>query len=79
MKAIEVTGTINEQHQLQLDEPLPIEGPGRVRIIILISEDDEISEIAWLKAAAANPAYDFLKDPAEDIYSLSDGKPFFSM
>ena len=26
--------------------------------------------------AAHNPAFDFLKDPAEDIYTLSDGKLF---
>ena len=26
---------------------------------------------------AANPAFDFLKDPEEDIYTLSDGRPFY--
>jgi hypothetical protein len=36
----------------------------------------EESEIEWLKAAANNPVFAFLQDPAEDIYSLSDGKPF---
>jgi hypothetical protein len=30
----------------------------------------------WLKAAACNPVFDFLKDPEEDIYSLEDGRPF---
>jgi hypothetical protein len=24
----------------------------------------------------SNPAFHFLKDPAEDIYTLTDGKPF---
>ena len=38
--------------------------------------EDEIDEDDWLYAAAHNPASDFLKDPAEDIYSLQDGKPF---
>jgi len=38
--------------------------------------DDEISEEEWLYAIAHNPAFDFLKDPAEDIYSVQDGKPF---
>ena len=30
----------------------------------------------WLEAAARNPAFEYLNDLAEDIYSLSDGKPF---
>lgn len=76
MKAIEITGTVNEEHQLQLDEPLPVAGPSRVRVIILIPEDEEITEAAWCKAVATNPAFDFLKDPTEDIYTLNDGKPF---
>jgi hypothetical protein len=33
-------------------------------------------ETEWLRAAASNPAFYFLNDPAEDIYSLSDGEPF---
>lgn len=37
---------------------------------------DEITEQEWLKAASSNPVFDFLKDPEEDIYTLSDGKPF---
>lgn len=35
-----------------------------------------IDEREWLHAAASNPAFDFLKDPEEDIYTLADGKPF---
>lgn len=75
-KAFETVGTINNQRQLVLDEPLPIIGSKRVRIIILLSED-EISEQEWLHAAAVNPAFDFLKEPEEDIYTLSDGRPFY--
>jgi len=26
----------------------------------------------WLRAAAANPAFDFLKGPEEDIYTLAE-------
>jgi len=74
-KAIETVGTINDQRQLVLDEPLPIVGSKRVRIIILIPEA-EISEQEWLHAAAVNPAFDFLKEPEEDIYTLADGRPF---
>jgi hypothetical protein len=75
-KALEVTGTIDEQRQLHLDEPLPIVGPSRVRVIILIPEETDISETEWLQSAASNSAFDFLKEPEEDIYTLADGKPF---
>jgi hypothetical protein len=76
LKAIELTGTIDQEHQLILDNPVPIKGPSRVRVIILVTDETEIDEQEWLRAAAANPAFDFLKDQAEDIYTLSDGKDF---
>lgn len=37
MKAIETTGVIDEKHRLKLDQPLPIQGPSQVRVIILMS------------------------------------------
>jgi hypothetical protein len=76
MKAIETSGTIDQQRHLVLDEPLPVAGPTRVRVIILLPEETEVDEKEWLRAAAANPAFHFLKDSAEDIYSLADGRPF---
>ena len=76
-KAIETTGTIDAQHHLVLDGALPITGPTRVRVIILVPEESDINETEWLQAAAANPAFDFLKDTEEDIYTLSDGRPFY--
>ena len=39
-------------------------------------EAGEIDESEWLRSAASNPAFDLLKDPEEDIYTLADGKPF---
>ena len=74
MKAIETTGRIDDQHRLVLDGPLSEVGPGRVRSIILMPEEADIDEEEWLKAASTSPAFDFLKDPEEDIYTLSDGK-----
>jgi hypothetical protein len=41
MKAIETTATINESGQLTLDESLEFIKPQRVRVIVLISEDEE--------------------------------------
>ena len=75
MTAIETTGNVDAQHQLRLDEPLPI-GPGRVRVIVLVPEFGEIEDNTWARAAVASPAFDFLKDAAEDVYTRSDGKPF---
>jgi hypothetical protein len=76
MTAIEMTGTIDEHRQLQLDGDLPVSGPRRVRVIVLYPLSDEWDEAEWLQAAARNPAFAFLNDPEEDIYSLADGKPF---
>ncbi|MFQ5611161.1 MAG: hypothetical protein ACE5H9_03415 [Anaerolineae bacterium] len=77
MKAVEVTGTIDEKGNLRLDEPLASVGQGRVRVILLFSEGSDITEGEWLRAAASNPAFEFLQDPQEDIYTLADGKPFY--
>ena len=77
MAAIELTGTVDKNNQLKLDGTLPFSGPKRVRIIVLSAiDDDEIDEVAWLKAASTSPAFAFLNDPEEDIYSAEDGEPF---
>jgi hypothetical protein len=76
MNAIETTGIVDAQNQLRLDEPLPVAGPSRVRVIILFPETGDIPEQVWARSAAASPAFDFLKDEAENIYTCTDGKPF---
>jgi hypothetical protein len=83
MTAIEMTGTVDENHQLQLDGVLPIAGPKRVRVIVLsplienADEQSEWSEMEWLKASLSNAAFEYLRDPEEDIYTIKDGKPFY--
>jgi len=76
LTAVEMTGTIDEHHQLQLDGELPVSGPLRVRVIVLYPLAEDVDEAGWLRAAARNPAFQFLKEPREDIYSPTDGKPF---
>lgn len=76
MTAIEMTGIVDENRQLKLDGSLPFSGPRRVRVLVLSTIDDDLDEKTWLKAAAKNPAFDFLAEPEEDIYSLEDGDPF---
>ena len=80
MTAIEMMGTVDKNHQLKLDGKLPFAGPKRVRVIVLtqITENaDELSEMEWLKASLSNPAFEYLREPEEDIYSIKDGKPFY--
>ncbi|GEM_PF-398222 len=40
---------------------------------------DEWNETEWLKASLSNPAFDYLRDPEEDIYTISDGKPLYEV
>lgn len=42
MKAIETTATINEQGQLLLDSPLEIDVDQRVRVIVLVGEEEDL-------------------------------------
>jgi hypothetical protein len=72
-KAIETTGTINEKNELIIDEPLPLLGPTRVRVLILVSNHQDPKEDEWLGTAQKNPVFDFLKESSEDIYKVSDG------
>lgn len=56
MKAIEVSGHIDERSALD------VVGPSRVKVITLVPEDAEAGETEWLQAAASNPAFEFLHD-----------------
>ncbi|EJY57270.1 hypothetical protein URH17368_0060 [Alicyclobacillus hesperidum URH17-3-68] len=40
-----------------------------------LSTAEDIPEEAWLHALARNPAFEFLDDPSEDLYTVEDGKP----
>lgn len=76
LTALEMTGTINADRQIELDVPLPKGLQERVRVIVLFDEKPkDISETEWLKTASANDAYSFLEGDNEDIYTLADGKP----
>jgi hypothetical protein len=76
LTAIEMTGTVDQDRHLQLDRLLPFAGPARVKVIVLYPLVEEVSETEWLSAAARNPAFAYLHEASEDIYSLADGKPF---
>jgi hypothetical protein len=75
MRAIEATGTLNTQGYVQLDYPLPQTQNSRVRVILLVPEEGDLDEPAWLSAVSNNPSFAFLNDPEEDVYTLEDGQP----
>ncbi len=75
-RALEVSGTIDREGNLRLDEPVTGLGEGKVRVIVMVPDADDISESEWLRFAATNPVFDFLNDPDEDIYTLEDGEPY---
>ena len=51
MKAIEVMATVNEQGQLSLDQPLAMDKYTRVRVIVLLSESEEVPDEEPLESA----------------------------
>ena len=77
MKAIEIQGEINKDGRLILPSNQRFSFSGPVKVILLSPEDENIDEKLWMKSLQQNEAFDFLKDPEEDIYSTNDGKPLF--
>ena len=76
VQALETTGNIDRNGELHLDEPVNSLPAGRVRVILLLPDSAESEDEEWLQAEATNPAFDFLKDPEEDIYTAADCRPF---
>jgi hypothetical protein len=74
LTAIETTATIGANGHLVLDEEIPASLSEKVRVIVLFS-GEEFSEKEWLGTITHNPVFDFLKGPAEDLYTLEDGIP----
>ncbi len=76
MQAIETTAQVDQSGNLQLLTPLSLRNR-KVRVIILLPESDEIEDNTWLYAIQ-NPAFDFLNEKEEDIYTAQDGNPIVS-
>ncbi|MDI6803629.1 MAG: hypothetical protein QME58_07255 [Bacteroidota bacterium] len=47
-KIIETTGTIDSPNNVHLDEAVAIAFPTKVRVLILLPEETEMSETEWL-------------------------------
>ena len=72
MKAIELTGDIDEQHRLHADVPKDLQA-GQVRLIVFLPEEDETGS-QWARGIARQWSTELL-DTREDIYTLQDGQP----
>ena len=77
MKAIEIRSKTDKHGNLKIEYPLNKQDTD-VRVIILLDDDysSPDDEKIWLQSISKNPAFDFLNDPAEDVYSIKDGEPF---
>ena len=72
-KSYEISGIIDEDHHLVISEKLPVMGPKKVKVIVLV-EDDNLEEEDFLRAAQAGGSFDFWNNAGEDIYTIKDGK-----
>ena len=75
MKAIEIKSKTDSSGHLNIEYKLD-QANRDVRVLILLEEGDyPDEEKLWMDSISENPSFDFLNDPAEDIYSLNDGEP----
>jgi hypothetical protein len=75
MKAIELRTKTEKDGSIRISNS-GLKGGVAVRILILSEEDENSEGKRYLESISRNPAFDFLNDPAEDIYSKKDGKAF---
>jgi hypothetical protein len=73
MQAIETTAQVDQSGNLHLLTPLRLRNQ-KVRVIILLPESDDIDDKTWLYAIQ-NPAFDFLNEREEGIYSNQNENP----
>ena len=62
--------------QIVLDEPYELPRNASLMVTVLPLSPETESEDTWLRAAVSSDAFEFLADPAEDIYTTADGEPF---
>jgi hypothetical protein len=77
MKAIEINSKTDKNGHLKIEYKLD-KSEKKVRVLILLEEEqtEPDDEKLWMNSISSNPAFDFLKNSEEDIYSLNDGEPF---
>ena len=76
MRAIEINSKTDDKGYLKIDYQLD-RSDSHVRVLILLEEDTaEDEEKLWMASISKNPAFEFLHDSSEDVYSINDGEPF---
>ncbi len=77
MQAIEINTKTDKNGHLNLTCDLN-KREINVRVIILVDDKNEYTdeEKLWVHSISTNPAFDFLNEPEENIYSITDGEPF---
>ncbi len=76
-QTINTTGDLsNDGKTIILKEAVKNIPAGKVHLVI-ITEDDEISDDDWLSALGNSNLYDDLKHEDEDIYSVKDGSAYY--
>lgn len=82
-QTIETTATIDQNGVVTVPTLRGVPA-GEVRVFVLVAPvqrrlsngiSEEISEGEWHQSLTTNPVFDFLKDPAEDVYTWEDGEP----
>lgn len=75
MKAIEIEYKTDNKGRLNIEYQLN-RSNSAVRVLIFVKDStSQEEEKEWLKAISGNPAFEFLKNDSEDLYSLTDGEP----
>ena len=74
MRAIEINSKTDHSGHIKLDYQLG-QSNQNVRILILLDDEsyEQEEEKLWMESLTKNPAFDFLKEPDEDIYTIKDG------
>jgi len=74
MRAIEINSRTDERGHLKIDCQLDRQDSD-VRVLILVDDGPGEEEQLWMASISKNPAFAFLADPLEDVYSPEDGEP----
>lgn len=78
MRAIEINSKTDKKGNLKIDYQLE-KSEKKVRVIILLDDNDDSEkndEKLWTDSISNNPAFEYLFNESEDVYSINDGEPF---
>ncbi len=76
MRAIEINSKTDKKGHLKIDYQLDKSDSNVIVLILVDDNSDKDEEKIWMDSITSNPAFDFLNDQSEDIYSIKDGEPF---